>query len=49
MTIAQAETLKTEFTDKFVVVQDGVAELRRFTGLTGENRQHEWSGAGPVQ
>lgn len=35
MSIAQAEELKSRFTDKYVVVQDGVPELRRFSGLTG--------------
>ena len=35
MSIAQAEQLKTELTDKFVVVFEGVPELRRFVGLTG--------------
>lgn len=36
MSIAQAERLKTDLTDKYVVVQDGVPELQRFTGLTGQ-------------
>ncbi len=35
MSIAQAERLKSELTDKYVVVADGVPELRRFVGLTG--------------
>lgn len=35
MSIAQAERLKAELTDKFVVVSEGVPELRRFSGLTG--------------
>ena len=35
MSIAQAERLKAELTDKFVVVSEGVPELRRFAGLTG--------------
>lgn len=35
MSIEQAERLKREFTDKWVVVQSGVPELRRFEGLTG--------------
>ncbi len=36
MSIARAEELKRELTDKYVVVRDGVAELRRFAGLTGK-------------
>ncbi len=35
MSIAQAERLKAELTDKYVVVSGGVPELRRFDGLTG--------------
>ena len=35
MSIAQAERLKAELTDKYVVVSEGVPELRRFAGLTG--------------
>ena len=31
----QAELLKKQYTDKFVVVKANVPELRRFTGLTG--------------
>ncbi|TWT58642.1 hypothetical protein KOR42_20240 [Thalassoglobus neptunius] len=33
--IDQAEALKRQLTDKYVVVNEGVAELRRFVGLTG--------------
>lgn len=36
MSIAQSERLKTDLTDKYVVVQEGVPELRRFAGLTGQ-------------
>lgn len=36
MSIDQAEKLKRELTDKWVVVADGVPELRRFTDLTGQ-------------
>ncbi|MCA8995705.1 MAG: hypothetical protein KDA80_01930 [Planctomycetaceae bacterium] len=36
MSIAQAEKLKRDLTDKYVVVQEGVPELRRFVGLTGQ-------------
>jgi hypothetical protein len=35
MSIEQAEQLKREWTDKWVVVRSGVSELRRFEGLTG--------------
>jgi len=35
MPFEKAEKLKKEYTDKFVVVADGVPELRRFAGLTG--------------
>lgn len=35
MSIELAEQLKTELTDKYVVVSEGVPELRRFLGLTG--------------
>ncbi len=35
MLIDQAEQLKDEFTDKYVVVANGVPELKRFAGLTG--------------
>lgn len=31
----QAELLKNQYTDKYVVVKSGVPELRRFDGLTG--------------
>lgn len=35
MSIERAEQLKREFTDRWVLVRDGVPELRRFQGLTG--------------
>ena len=35
MSIEQAEKLKRELTDKWVVVADEVPELRRFSSLTG--------------
>ncbi|MEZ6132912.1 MAG: hypothetical protein R3C59_29940 [Planctomycetaceae bacterium] len=38
MSIQQAEKLKRELTDKWVVVADGVPELRRFAQLTGQVR-----------
>ena len=36
MSIEQAEQLKREYTDKWVVVDPSVAELKRFVGLTGK-------------
>ena len=36
MSISQAEKLKVELTDKWVVVADQVPELRRFAQLTGK-------------
>lgn len=36
MSISQAEKLKVELTDKWVVVADQVPELRRFAELTGQ-------------
>ena len=38
MSIAEAERLKHELTDKYVVVAENVPELRRFVGLTGKVR-----------
>ena len=35
MAIEQAEQRKKEWTDQYVQVAAGVAELRRFSGLTG--------------
>jgi hypothetical protein len=49
MTFAAAEELKRNLTDKFVVVQDGVAELRRFQGLTGTVKTVNMSGRALVQ
>ena len=36
MTMRRAEELKSEWTDRFVTVRKGVAELRRFDGLVGQ-------------
>ncbi|MGZ0168400.1 MAG: hypothetical protein ACKVHE_02485 [Planctomycetales bacterium] len=36
MSIEQAEQLKTELTDKWVVVDKNIPELRRFAGMTGK-------------
>lgn len=49
MTISQAEELKQAWTDKYVVVQSGVAELRRFQGLTGTVKTVNMSGRALVQ
>ena len=49
MTITQAQQLQREWTDKFVVVQDGVPELRRFHGLTGTVKTINMSGRALVQ
>jgi hypothetical protein len=38
MSIALAEQLKKEWTDKYVVVTEGSPELKRFAGLTGTVR-----------
>ena len=38
MSIEQAEQLKTELTDKWVVVDKNIPELRRFAGLTGKDK-----------
>lgn len=40
----QAELLKKQYTDKFVVVKPNVAELRRFSGLTGVVKTVNMSG-----
>lgn len=49
MTITQAEHLQRDLTDKFVVVQPGVAELMRFEGLTGTVKTVNMSGRALVQ
>lgn len=49
ITFAQAETLKKELTDRYVVVQEGVPELRRFHGKTGQVRTVNMSGRALVQ
>ena len=38
MSIDQAEQLKRELTDKWVIVTEGIPELRRFASLTGKVR-----------
>jgi hypothetical protein len=49
MTIAHAERLKRELTDKYVVVREGTPELRRFQGLTGTVKSVNMSGRALVQ
>ncbi len=49
MSIEVAERLKNELTDKYVVVADGVPELRRFAGLTGTVRTVNMNGQALVQ
>ncbi|QDT35095.1 hypothetical protein [Thalassoglobus polymorphus] len=36
MLIADAEVLKKEWTDQYVIVNESIPELRRFVGLTGQ-------------
>ncbi|MDA1214095.1 MAG: hypothetical protein O2955_16405, partial [Planctomycetota bacterium] len=49
ITFAQAETLKKELTDRYVIVQEGVAELRRFQGKTGKVKTVNMSGRALVE
>jgi hypothetical protein len=49
MSIAVAERLKRELTDKFVVVAKNVPELRRFAGLTGIVKTVNMNGRALVQ
>ncbi len=48
MTIAQAETLKSQLTDKYVIVNEA-PELRRFAGLTGFVKTVNMNGRALVQ
>ena len=43
------DELKKNWTDKLVVVQSGVPELRRFEGLTGTVKTVNWNGRALVQ
>lgn len=45
----KAERLKNELTDKYVVVMEGVPELKRFTGRTGVVKTVNMSGRALVQ
>jgi hypothetical protein len=49
MTFSEAERLKRHWTDKYVAVSDGIAELRRFSGLTGMVKTVNMSGRALVQ
>src|SRR5579863_9069506 len=49
MSIETAEKLKSQLTDKYVVVKPGVAELRRFSSLTGVVKTVNMSGRALVQ
>ncbi|WP_437205473.1 hypothetical protein [Planctomicrobium sp. SH664] len=49
MMIAKAEVSKRELTDKYVVVQEGIPELRRFSGLTGQVKTVNMNGRALVQ
>jgi len=49
MSIAHSERLKHDLTDKYVIVQDGVPELRRFAGLTGQVKTVNMNGRALIQ
>jgi len=49
MSIAHSERLKHDLTDKYVIVQDGIPELRRFTGLTGQVKTVNMNGRALIQ
>jgi len=49
MSIALAEQLKKEWTDKYVVVDAGAPELKRFSGLTGTVRTINMNGRALVE
>src|ERR1700720_1439500 len=49
MPFEQVETLKKRYTDKWVEVDAGVPELRRFKGLTGQVKTVNMSGRALVQ
>ena len=49
MSIALAEQLKKEWTDKYVVVNEGAPELKRFSGLTGTVRTVNMNGRALVE
>jgi hypothetical protein len=49
MTISEAQQLQRQLTDKYVLVRDGVPELRRFRGLTGTVKTVNMNGRALVQ
>lgn len=49
MSIQRAEELKREWTDRFVTVRKGVAELRRFEGFVGQVRTVNMNGRALVE
>ncbi len=49
MSIALAEQLKNEWTDKYVVVDEGAPELKRFSGLTGTVKTINMNGRALVE
>jgi len=49
MSIEAAEQLKKDLTDRFVVVKNGVPELKRFQGLTGKVRTVNMNGQALVE
>src|SRR5579864_5661462 len=49
MPFNQVETLKKQYTDKYVEVDASVPELRRFKGLTGQVKTVNMSGRALVQ
>src|SRR5262245_60219747 len=49
MSFEQVESLKKQYTDKYVEVDSAVSELRRFKGLTGVVKTVNMSGRALVQ
>ncbi|RMG32321.1 MAG: hypothetical protein D6725_17785 [Planctomycetota bacterium] len=49
MLLSEVEKLKRELTDKYVVVQEGIPELRRFVGRTGVVKTVNMNGRALVQ
>lgn len=49
MTISEVQQLQRQLTDKYVLVRDGVPELRRFQGLTGTVKTVNMNGRALVQ
>ncbi len=49
MTFEEAERLKSEFTDKYVVVEEGIPELKRFESRTGQVKTVNMSGRALVE